>query len=132
MRYVLPDDEREFVFSGGTWMQGNATDATEVVDVGLLMRLNEAFPSPQDVDAEQPAPDGETNAERFKRLAKARMARALKMIELIGNLSSRSSYEYTDTQIAKMRDALVGQMAATFAKFEKKAKDKPLFDFDEE
>jgi hypothetical protein len=36
---------------------------------------------------------------RFKRLAEARTEKALNMIDLIGNLSNKSFYSYTDEEV---------------------------------
>ena len=36
---------------------------------------------------------------RFKRLAEARTDKVLDMLDLIGNLSNKSFYEYTDEEI---------------------------------
>ena len=44
--------------------------------------------------------------EKFVDLAEARVNRALKDLQLIGNLSNRSAYEFTDTDIKKMFSAL--------------------------
>lgn len=44
--------------------------------------------------------------ERFVTLAEARTDRALKAIRLLGNLSNRSNYEYTDVDVAQIVKAL--------------------------
>jgi hypothetical protein len=77
-----------------------------------------------------PAPVCETKAAAFKRLGKARIGKALKAIELLGNLANRSTYEYTDAQVEKMKDALIKQIAASFGRFENKKADEG-FEFDE-
>ncbi len=41
----------------------------------------------------------EKKHERFKRLAVARTEKALDMIDLIGNLSNKSFYDYTEEEI---------------------------------
>ena len=38
-------------------------------------------------------------AEKFKALAEKRVNNAIKQLQLIGNLSNTSSYEYTDEQV---------------------------------
>lgn len=43
---------------------------------------------------------------KFVELATARVNRALKDIRLIGNLSNRSAYEYTDEDVRKIARAL--------------------------
>ncbi|CAM9256464.1 hypothetical protein [Acinetobacter pseudolwoffii] len=44
--------------------------------------------------------------EKFVELAESRVQRALKDIQLIGNLSNRNSYEYTDEDVKKIFSAL--------------------------
>lgn len=50
--------------------------------------------------------DNETKADKFKRLMNKRMTVALDKIRLIGNLSNKATYEYTDEQIAKVISTL--------------------------
>lgn len=58
------------------------------------------------------------NADRFKQLAKKRVSKALKQIHLIGNLSG-SGYEYTDEQVAKIREALTDAVDSAMKRFVK-------------
>jgi hypothetical protein len=51
-------------------------------------------------------------------LARKRVSRALKDIQLIGNLSNRSNYDYTDEDVAKIVKALSDEVAACRKKFE--------------
>lgn len=51
--------------------------------------------------------DTETKAERFKRMATARVQRAVKAISLVGNLAG-PGYERTDEQAAKIVAVLRG------------------------
>jgi hypothetical protein len=51
------------------------------------------------------APADETKADRFRRLANARLPRAIKAIDAIGNLAG-GSYERTDAQVALVVGAL--------------------------
>jgi len=44
--------------------------------------------------------------EKFVELAEARVNRAIKDMQLIGNLSNRSAYEFTDGDIRKMFAAI--------------------------
>ena len=44
--------------------------------------------------------------EKFVELAEARVNRAIKDLQLIGNLSNRSAYEFTDGDIKKMFAAI--------------------------
>lgn len=60
----------------------------------------------------------ETKAQAFSRLATIRTRKALKMISLLGNLSS-AQYEATPEQIDKIEAALNAQIAATMNKLRK-------------
>ncbi len=48
----------------------------------------------------------ETDREKFVRLANNRVSSALKAISLIGNLSNRSNYDYTEEDVTKIFRAL--------------------------
>jgi hypothetical protein len=60
----------------------------------------------------------ETKAQAFERLAVTRTRKALKMISLLGNLSS-AQYEATPEQIDKIEAALTAQVTATINKMRK-------------
>lgn len=49
-------------------------------------------------------------AERFIDLANKRVNKAIKDIQLIGNLSNRQNYEYTDEQARKILRALQSEI----------------------
>lgn len=55
--------------------------------------------------------------ERFVSLAEARTDKALNAIRLLGNLSNRSNYEYTDSDVAQIVRALDAEVRAMKAKF---------------
>ena len=55
--------------------------------------------------------------ERFVALAEARTDKALNAIRLLGNLSNRSNYDYTDADVAQIVRALEGEVKALRAKF---------------
>lgn len=55
---------------------------------------------------------------KFVKLASARVSKALKDIQLIGNLSNRSNYDYTDEDVAKIFKALSDEISACKRKFE--------------
>lgn len=59
----------------------------------------------------------ETKRERFVRLAEARTNKILDMLQLLGNCSSKSNYEYTDEDIKKIFNALEKEMKNTKNKF---------------
>lgn len=48
----------------------------------------------------------ETDREKFTRLATKRVNNALKSIQLIGNLSNRGNYDFTDRDVEKIFAAL--------------------------
>lgn len=66
------------------------------------------------------APADETKAQKFSRLASARVSKAVKAIEQIGNLSG-SGYERTDAQVQAIKGHLVGAVNGTMNKFDKSA-----------
>lgn len=72
-------------------------------------------PVPAAVEA--PAPVGETKADAFTRLAIPRVTIAIDRIRLIGNLANKANYEYTDEQIEKIENALIGAIADMRTKF---------------
>jgi len=55
--------------------------------------------------------------DNFVKLAPKRMTRALKAIEVVGNLANRNSYTYTTEQATKMITALAEAVKAVGAKF---------------
>ncbi len=54
---------------------------------------------------------------KFVELAEARVSRALKDFQLIGNLSNRSAYEFTDSDIRKIFAALQKGLDTAKARF---------------
>lgn len=60
---------------------------------------------------------GETKQERFKRLAKLRGDRVLKDIQLLGNLSNKNNYNYTDQDVRKLFSALEEELRISKARF---------------
>jgi hypothetical protein len=72
----------------------------------------------QIVDTEQlPLSD---KAIKFRAIAERRMTRLVRLIALLGNLSRRSSYDYTPAEIEQMFAALHAAVAAAEAKFSDK------------
>jgi len=57
---------------------------------------------------------------KFVELANKRVGNALKAISLIGNLSSRSSYEYRKEDIVKIFQALEKEIETVRQRFEEK------------
>ncbi len=59
----------------------------------------------------------EDDRKKFVELANKRVSKALHDIQLIGNLSNRSNYHYTDEDVAKMFKALNGELRACRKRF---------------
>lgn len=55
---------------------------------------------------------------KFEDIAVRRVNRVIKEIRLIGNLSNRSSYEYTEEDVKKIVKALQREVDAVKARFE--------------
>lgn len=55
--------------------------------------------------------------EKFVRLAEQRVNRALNDIRLIGNLSNRSAYSFTDDDVKKIFKALQKELEQSKARF---------------
>jgi hypothetical protein len=53
----------------------------------------------------------------FVRLAESRVSRVLKDIRLIGNLSNRSAYEYSEEDVRKIFKALQREIDAAKSRF---------------
>ena len=56
--------------------------------------------------------------ERFVSLAEKRVARTIKDIRLIGNLSNRTNYTYTNDDVKKIASALSAELANMKKRFE--------------
>ena len=59
----------------------------------------------------------ETDREKFIRLATNRVNNALKAIQIIGNLSNRGNYEYTDRDVEKIFTALSTEIKSCRERF---------------
>ena len=55
---------------------------------------------------------------KFVKLAQARVNKAIKDIQLIGNLSNRSNYDYSDDDVAKIFRALSDEISACRKRFD--------------
>lgn len=60
----------------------------------------------------------QADREKFVELARNRVSKALKNIHLIGNLSNRSNYDYTEEDAAKIMRALSDEVSACRKKFD--------------
>lgn len=59
----------------------------------------------------------ETKRERFVRIAEARTNKIIDMIRLLGNCSSKASYEYTDEDVKKIFNTLEKELKSSKNKF---------------
>ena len=59
--------------------------------------------------------------QKFVDLAEARVNKALKDIQLIGNLSNRSAYEFEDADVRKIFGALQSGLNTAKARFSKES-----------
>lgn len=64
---------------------------------------------------------------RFKRLAEARTEKVLDMLDLIGNLSNKSFYEYSDEEIKHIFNTIEKSVKENQDKFNKNKKKKRRF-----
>ena len=70
--------------------------------------------------------------EKFLELANKRMTNALHQIELVGNLSNRSAYEYDKKDAAKILKALEEAVADVKRRFNSPSgKQRPTFDLED-
>ena len=76
--------------------------------------------------------NNESKEQKFRRLAERRMNSALEQIKLIGNLSDRRFYKYSEIEYRKLRRALWEATNSCFDRYEAElAKtDKKKFKFD--
>jgi len=66
----------------------------------------------------------ESKIQRFKRLAQSRTVSVIKKIQVLGNCSNRSVYEYTEEDINKIFNTIERYLKETKYKFHyKKSKD---------
>ena len=69
--------------------------------------------------------------ERFVHLAEKRVNNAIKVIRLIGNLSNKSNYSYTDKDVDKIFRALEKELKFSKSRFEAgTGSDEALFKLD--
>jgi hypothetical protein len=67
----------------------------------------------------------EDDREKFVMLANSRVNKAIKAIHLIGNLSNRSNYDYTDEDVSKIFRALNDEINTCKRRFELASKKAP-------
>ena len=78
------------------------------------------------MDVNQPSSNA-SNREKFVTLAEKRTTKALQAISVIGNLSNKSNYTYTEEDIKKIKKALVEQINQTISRFDSSSSKKSSF-----
>lgn len=68
----------------------------------------------------------ENDRSKFVDLAEKRVRRALKDLKLIGNLSNRSNYSYTNEDVKKIVRALQNAVNEVKARFERKGEEEEI------
>lgn len=68
----------------------------------------------------------ENDRKKFVELAEKRVKRALKDMKLIGNLSNKSNYFYTEEDAKKICKALLNAVNEVKERFERKGDDKEV------
>jgi hypothetical protein len=73
----------------------------------------------------------ESDRDKFVRLANSRVNKTIKSIKLIANLSNRSNYSYTDSDVEKIFRVLQNEVKLCRQRFETESSDeKSLFSLD--
>lgn len=60
---------------------------------------------------------GETKGQRFQRIAERRVNETMRALRLLGNLSDRRNYAYTDEQVAMVLGAIDQEIRALKGRF---------------
>ena len=60
----------------------------------------------------------QSNADHFIELANKRVPKALKALDLVGNLANKSNYTYTDEQVNQIRKVLKAKVIEICKKFD--------------
>ena len=66
------------------------------------------------------------NRERFISLAEQRVIKAIKIIRLIGNLSNKTNYNYTEDDVKKIIGVLRSEIRNIEQRFNNKGQDKEI------
>ena len=105
-------------------MEENATNLDEPSSLVLSKAQS------QKEESLDPAPDTErtaAKAEKFKYLATKRTNKICHEIQLLGNLSSRNNYTYTEEQVEKIFAAITQQVNLAQEKFNTSQANKASF-----
>lgn len=95
-----------------------APQTTPTVTATVTRRRGTRVSSPPTAPA-SPAPPEESKRQKFLRIGGGRMVNTLRSIRLIGNLANRGIYDWTEQDVATMRQAIDAQLDASFGKFER-------------
>lgn len=68
--------------------------------------------------------NNENKHERFKRLAEYRTNEVLKKLDILGNCSNKSAYDYTEQDISRIFSAIDSKAKETKARFKISKKNK--------
>ncbi len=60
----------------------------------------------------------ESRRDKFERLANSRVNKAIKAIRIVGNLSNKNTYEFSDADIQKIFRALDSELKSTRKRFD--------------
>jgi hypothetical protein len=118
---------RAFHSATATINEGTETMAKIIQDLKQQQQLEKEMEEKLNDDA--PAEDNRTKEEKFNDLAIPRMEAALDKIRLLGNLSNRSIYAYTDDQIDRMEYALRSKIEEVFKLLRHEKKSSTRFSF---
>lgn len=69
----------------------------------------------------------ESKKERFVRIAEARTNKIIDMIRLLGNCSSKATYDYTKEDVRKIFNAIENELKNAKSKFESSSDDSAKF-----
>lgn len=108
--------DKDYIRTDGAWY--NADDSSQIDDQELIMELGELAS----------ASSGESKADKFKRLGKYRVTKAVERIEQIGHLANKSQYEYTEEQINRIEALLESTLRATLGKFKARSTEKSVIE----
>lgn len=85
---------------------------------------NEAMPTTESVANDSQ----ESKSDAFKRLAEPRVTSILDKLRILGNLSDKNRYEYSQDQVDRMETAVKEQVHKTFTKFREQKSEGFTFD----
>jgi hypothetical protein len=100
-------------------MESKMQNELEQEEQALAAQLEDTF---NDVE-------GETKAEKFSRIATARLRRTIKALEVLENCANTATYEYTQEQVDRIEQHLTEAVKDTVKAFRKTKKADDEMDF---